>query len=58
MANDYIFLYWDDCGDSQEHVDNQKKEMEFQEKERDYFALRKNEEVRDVFDDDDTDPDA
>lgn len=24
IGSDFIFLYWDDPGDSQEHVDNQK----------------------------------
>lgn len=23
--NSYVFLYWDDLGDSQEHVDNQEE---------------------------------
>jgi hypothetical protein len=25
MSDDFIFLYWDDLGDSQQHVDNQNK---------------------------------
>lgn len=24
IGSDFVFLYWDDPGDSQEHVDNQK----------------------------------
>jgi hypothetical protein len=30
MANDegWVFIYWDDPGDSQEHVDNQQKDGE------------------------------
>ena len=24
VGSDFVFLYWDDPGDSQEHVDNQK----------------------------------
>jgi len=26
FMSDYVFIYWDDLGDSQEHVDKQKKE--------------------------------
>jgi uncharacterized protein YlaI len=28
-GSDFVFLYWDDLGDSQEHVDNQKNQFDY-----------------------------
>lgn len=63
MANDFVFLYWDDLGDSQEHVDNQINEKTFLDIEREYLYQLKDRKFydaidMDVYDDEEIDPDA